>query len=95
MEQVIDAEIRERGEITIPKKIREALHFESGQKVEFIPIGPDAVLMTSKKLELDEARRQIRRILKQSKASPEVVLKGLREAREETFQKHYGKKSHG
>ncbi len=92
MEQTAASEIRERGEITIPKKIRETYHFETGQRLEFIPIGKEAVLLTAKRLELEEARRQIQVILRQSKVSPEKVLKGLKDGREEVFQKHYPKK---
>ncbi len=89
------AEIRERGEVTIPKKIREAFHLEAGQSLTFIPLGESALLLTPKRLELEEARRQIRRILKQTKTSPETVLKGLESSREEVFQKYYGQKKHG
>lgn len=95
MEQTATSEVRERGEITIPKRIREAFHLEVGQRLEFIPIGSDALLVTPKRLELEEARRQIQRILKQTKVSPEKILEGLKEAREETFKKHYGSKIHG
>lgn len=95
MEQSVESEIRERGEITIPKKIREAFHLEPGQKIEFIPIGTSALLLTPKRLELQDARRQIQRILKQVKADPSDVLEGLEISREETFQKHYGKKKNG
>jgi AbrB family looped-hinge helix DNA binding protein len=94
MEQTAETEVRERGEITIPKKIREAFHLEPGQKVEFIPIGTSALLLTPKRLDLQDARRQIQRILRQAKADPKKVLEGLKESREETFRKHYGKK-HG
>ena len=94
MEQTAASEVRERGEITIPKKIREAFHLEPGQTLEFIPIGPDAVLLTPKRLELEEARRQIRRILKQARVSSEQVLKGLEESRKEVFEKHYGRRVH-
>ena len=43
---------------------------------------------------VEEARRRIRAILKQTHVSPEDVLKGLAEGREEIFQKHYPQKSH-
>ena len=94
MEQTVASEIRERGEITIPKKIREAFHFEAGQRLEFIPIGEHAVLLTPKRLELEEARRLIQKILAQTKASPKKVLEGLRSSREEVYQTHYGHRSH-
>lgn len=87
--------IRERGEVTIPKKIREAIHLEAGEQVEFIPLGQEAVLLTPKRLELKEARRMIRTILKRSQVKPEEVLKGLAESREEVFEKHFGKKHRG
>lgn len=92
MDQTAESEMRERGELTVPKKIREAFHLEAGQKVEFIPIGTGALLLTPKRLELEEARREIRRILRQAKADPRDVLEGLGASREETFQKHFGKK---
>lgn len=95
MEQTVGTEIRERGEITIPKKIREAYALEPGQEVQFIPIGKTALLLTPKRLELDEARRLIQRILRQTAVTPAKVLKGLDESRAETFQKYYGKPESG
>ena len=92
MEATAASEVRERGEITIPKKIRESFHLDPGQRVEFIPLGSHGVLMTSKRLELEDARRAIQRILRQTKASPKKVLKGLKTAREEIYEKHYGSK---
>lgn len=92
MEQPAVSEVRGRGEVTIPKKIREAFHFAPGQHLEFIPLGPDAVLLTVRRLELEEARRQIRRILSQTKVSSEKILKGLEASREEVYQKHYGRR---
>ncbi|MBL7684826.1 MAG: AbrB/MazE/SpoVT family DNA-binding domain-containing protein [Deltaproteobacteria bacterium] len=88
---ITEVEMRDKGELTIPKKIREGLHLETGQKMELIPINDQIILMTPKKLELDEARAQISKILKQSKVSAEEVLAGLDEARTETFKKYYGR----
>ncbi len=90
--ETAESEVRERGEITIPKKIRDTLHFEAGQHLEFIPLGDQAVLLAPKRLELEEARRLIHRVLKQTKVSPEKVLEGLAESREKTYQKHYAKR---
>ena len=59
------AEIKSRGQLTIPKKIRDMSHLEEGQVVSIIPVG-DSVIITPKRLELDEARRQIRKIVKAS-----------------------------
>jgi len=87
------AEIKNRGQLTIPKKIRESSHLEEGQVVSIIPVG-DSVIITPKRLELDEARRQIRKIIKASGLSEKELLKGLGEERELLYKEIYGKKKH-
>ena len=88
----VTAEIKSRGQLTIPKKIRVMSRLEEGQVVSIIPVG-DSVLITPKRLELDDARRQIKRILKAAGISPEDLLAGLKEEREKLYQETYGKKS--
>jgi AbrB family looped-hinge helix DNA binding protein len=84
------AEIKARGQLTIPKKIRDVSRLEEGQIVSIIPVG-DSVIITPQRLELDEARRQIKRILKGSGLSASEVLAGLDEEREVLFKETYGK----
>jgi len=88
----ITTEIRSRGQLTIPKKIRMMSRLEEGQIVSIIPVG-DSVIITPKRLELDEARREMRRILKETGVSPEDLLAGLKEERDKLYQETYGKKS--
>ena len=88
----ITAEIKSRGQLTIPKKIRLMSRLEEGQIVSIIPVG-DSVIITPKRLELDEARREMKRILKASGVSLEDLLAGLKEEREKLYQETYGKKS--
>ena len=88
----ITAEIKSRGQLTIPKKIRVLSHLEDGQIVSIIPVG-DSVIITPRRLELDDARREIKRILKEAGISPEDLLAGLKEEREKLYQETYGKKS--
>jgi AbrB family looped-hinge helix DNA binding protein len=88
----ITAEIKSRGQLTIPKKIRAVSHLEEGQVVSIIPVG-DSVIITPKKLELDEARREIKKILKASGCTPEDLLTGLEEERDRLYQEAYGKKN--
>jgi len=85
------AEIKSRGQLTIPKKIRESSHLEEGQVVSIIPLG-DSVIITPKRLDLDEARREIRRIMKASGLSEKELLKGLEEERELLYRETYDKK---
>lgn len=85
------AEIKARGQLTIPKKIREASHLEEGQSVTIIPVG-DSIIITPRRLEIEEARRQIRRILKAARLSAEEIMSGLKEEREELYKELYGRK---
>jgi AbrB family looped-hinge helix DNA binding protein len=85
------AEIKARGQLTIPKKIRERSALEEGQVVSIIPVG-GSLIITPKRLELEEARRQIKKILKASGASLEDLLSGLREEREALYRESYGKR---
>ena len=86
------AEIKSRGQLTIPKKIRVMGHLEEGQIVSIIPVG-DSVIITPKRLELDEARREIRKILKTSGLTSQDLLSGLEEEREKVYRETYGKKN--
>ena len=84
------ASIKARGQLTIPKKLRKLSHLEEGQMVSIIPVG-DAVLIAPRRIELEEARRQVRRILRESGLSPEDILAGLADERETLYKEVYGK----
>lgn len=89
--KAVTAEIKGRGQLTIPKKIRETSHLDEGDIVSIIPAG-DSIIVTPKRLELDDARRQIRKILKDSSLSVEELMEGLKEERETLYRERYGKK---
>jgi len=89
--KAVVTEIKSRGQLTIPKKIRNASHLEEGQVVSIIPVG-DSVIITPKRLELDEARRQIKKIIKASGVSEEELLAGLKGEREKLYKETYVKK---
>jgi AbrB family looped-hinge helix DNA binding protein len=88
----LTTEIKSRGQVTIPKKIRVTSHLEEGQVVSIIPVG-DSVIITPKRLELEEARREVKKILKASGLSLEDLVAGLEEEREKLYRETYGKKS--
>lgn len=90
--QSFSAEIKSRGQLTIPKKVRDMMHLDEGQTVSIIPVG-DSVVLSAKRLELDEARRQIRRIMRQSGCSLDELMSGLHDERDNLYQELYGKKS--
>lgn len=89
--RTVVTEIKSRGQLTIPKKIRDLSHLEEGQVVSIIPLG-DSLIITPQRLELDEARRQIRKIIKASGISEEDLLAGLKEEREKLYKEAYAKK---
>jgi len=85
------SQVRGRGQLTIPKKVREQGALYEGETVSVIPVG-DSILVTPRKLELDEARRVILRIMKDSGVRLEELLAGLRDERKELFEETYGEK---
>jgi bifunctional DNA-binding transcriptional regulator/antitoxin component of YhaV-PrlF toxin-antitoxin module len=85
------AQIKARGQLTIPKRIRETSALEEGQVVSIIPVGR-ALIVMPKRVELEEARRQIKKIVKASGVSLEDLLSGLREERKALLKESYGKK---
>jgi AbrB family looped-hinge helix DNA binding protein len=85
------AEIKARGQLTIPKKIREMSHMEEGSVVSIVPVG-DSLVITPKRIELDEARRQLRKLLKASDLTIGELIEGLKEERDELFRETYGAK---
>lgn len=84
-------EVRQRGQVTIPKRIREASGFEEGRAVTIISLG-ESILLTPKRLELDEARREIRKIVRATGMSADKVLAGLDDERQSLFEELYGLK---
>jgi AbrB family looped-hinge helix DNA binding protein len=89
--KAVVAEIKARGQLTIPKKIRETSHIEEGNVVSILPVG-DSLIITPKRLELDEARRQLKKLLKASSLTIEELIEGIKEEREGLFKETYGAK---
>lgn len=85
------AEIKARGQLTIPKKVREEGNLYEGEAVSIIPIG-DSILVTPRRLELDEARREMRKIMKASGVTLDALLEGLEDERGSLFEETYGEK---
>ena len=90
LDQPVVTTIKGRGQLTIPKKIRETSHLEEGQVVSIIAIG-DSVIITPRRMELDEARREIRKIMKDSGLTGQELLDGLEQEREELYRQVYEK----
>ncbi len=89
--KAVIAEIKARGQLTIPKKIREMSHLEEGNVVAILPVG-DSLVITPRRLELDEARIQLKKLLKASGLTVEDLIEGTKEEREELYKETYGRK---
>lgn len=85
------SEIRSRGQLTIPKRVREKGALYDGEAVSIIPVG-DSILVTPRKLELDEARRELRKIMKECGVTLDELAAGLAEERAGLFEETYGDK---
>lgn len=83
--------IRERGQLTIPMDIREKGALSDGEAVTIIPVG-DAIVVSPHKLALEEARRELRKLMKRSGVSAEELLEGLKEESAKLYEETYGTK---
>jgi AbrB family looped-hinge helix DNA binding protein len=89
--KTVTAQIKARGQLTIPKKIREMSNMEEGSVVSIVPVG-ESLVITPKRIELDEARRQLRKLLKASGLAIGELIEGLKEQRDELYRETYGPK---
>lgn len=78
------AAIKERGQLTIPKRIRDAGHLEEGREVSLIQVG-ECLVIAPRRLPLDEARRRLQELLASSDATLDDLLQGLQEERGQVF----------
>ena len=68
--------VRDRGQITLPKKLRDSLRLETGDALRGVRVG-DAIVLIPQRMELDNLRKQIRRLMKQRGVAARELLKGL------------------
>ena len=69
-------ELRERGQLTLPKLLRDALHLETGDALRAVKIA-NAIVLTPQRLDLDDLRKQMRKLMKQHGVSAEELLRDL------------------
>ncbi|MBL8226043.1 MAG: AbrB/MazE/SpoVT family DNA-binding domain-containing protein [Chromatiales bacterium] len=68
--------VRERGQVTLPKALRDALDLDAGDTVKAVQIG-DAIVLMPQRLELDALRREVQRLMKKHKITADELLAGL------------------
>ena len=69
-------EVRDRGQVTLPKALRDALQLEEGDAMRAVQIG-DSIVLTPQRLELDALRREVRRLMKKHNVTTGDLLRDL------------------
>ena len=69
-------EVRDRGQVTLPKTLRVALQLETGDAVRAVQIG-DSIVLTPQRMELDALRKEVRRVMKKHNVSADDLLRDL------------------
>lgn len=68
--------LRERGQLTLPKSLRDALHLETGDTLRAVKIA-NAIVLTPRRMDLDAPRKQVRKLMKQHGVSTDALLGDL------------------
>jgi AbrB family looped-hinge helix DNA binding protein len=71
-----DVELRERGQLTLPKSVRDELHLEAGDKLRTVRIG-NAVVLIPRRMDLDAIRSEVRKLMKRSGITADEILRDL------------------
>ena len=71
-----DIELRERGQLTLPKQLRDELHLETGDALRAVRIANGTVL-TPRRIDLDSLRKQMRKLMKQHGVTADEILRDL------------------
>ena len=71
-----EIQLRERGQLTLPKPLRDALHLETGGALRAVKIA-NAIVLTPQRMDLDALRKQMHKLMKQHGVSAEELLRGL------------------
>lgn len=73
-------EIRKKGQITLPKAVREMIDLDEGDEVVLIPLN-ESIIFTKRRYSVEEIRKKVKRFLKSAGISPEELLDALKEER--------------
>ena len=72
----VDVELRERGQLTLPKGIRDELHLEIGDKLRAVRLG-NAIVLTPRRMDLDALRSEMRKVMKQAGVTLDDIVRDL------------------
>ncbi len=78
-----------KGQVTVPKQLRQQLQMESGQALLLLQMG-EALLLLPEMTEFETVRRRIQDALGKTGRTPDKILATLPEARRRVFEELYG-----
>lgn len=87
--QQYTVQVRQRGQLTIPQKIRESLAIEDGDTLNVVMVG-EAILLTPKVTRTQGLAERIADLLDEEGISLADLLKDLPRIRTEIYQERYG-----
>ena len=81
--------VRQRGEITLPKAVRDACHVVPGTTFSVVPIS-DVIVLIKGSSGVTEAAAQLEHLREAAGLTIEQMLEGLDEERERYYRQRYG-----
>lgn len=83
-------QMRGKGTITFPAKLRDKYKLQEGEVFTIIDMGGGSFLLKPKILEVDVLSRRIAKRLKDENVTLDDLMETLREERKKIFQEKYG-----
>jgi bifunctional DNA-binding transcriptional regulator/antitoxin component of YhaV-PrlF toxin-antitoxin module len=83
-------QIRGKGTITLPAKLRSKYKLQEGEVFTIIDLGGGSFLLKPRVYEMDRISAKAEKVLREDNVTLEELFETLREVRKELFQERYG-----
>jgi bifunctional DNA-binding transcriptional regulator/antitoxin component of YhaV-PrlF toxin-antitoxin module len=83
-------QIRGKGTITLPAKLRSKYKLQEGEVFTIIDLGGGSFLLKPRVYEMDRISAKAEKVLQEDNVTLEELFETLREVRKELFQERYG-----
>lgn len=83
-------QMRSKGTITFPAKLRKKYNLEEGEVFTIIDLGDGSFLLKPRAFTMDRISKQAEKILEEDEANLEDIFIALREERKRLFKEKYG-----
>lgn len=81
-------QVRQRGQVTLPRKLRESLAIEEGDTLVAVPVG-DTLMLLPQRLRVPELADQLAGMMEKAGLSLADLLEDLPRIREELYRERY------